>query len=260
MEQNNKSGLFSCAWLKQVSEGVWRAVIIGLAVLLSAMCLSHAVTHRNSSYNTVSVTGSGSRILRADMSKWCGTISVAQSTRQDCYNRLDQSRLRVSRFLTAQGFTPDEFKFQAIEVNEQHESIYSSDGKVTGSKRVGFIMTQDVVVESSKIDSVITVSRDITQLIRDGVDISSGDPSFYLTDLGVLKLTLIDEATANAKIRAEKLIRGFSRLKGIDNIDVGVFQITDPYGEDDYYYGGTNNTTSEYKNVSVTVHAKYIIK
>lgn len=246
--------------LKHLSEGIWRAIIISLAVIISAICLSHAVTHRNSSYNTVSVTGSGSRILRADMSKWSGTFGVALPTRQECYNRLEQSREKVTRFLTEHGFLPDEFKFQAIVVNEQHENIYSTEGKVTGSKKVGYIMTQDVVIESNKIDSVITVSRDITQLIRDGVDIGSGDPSFYLTDLGELKLTLIDEATANAKIRAEKLIRGFSHIKGIDNIDVGVFQITDPYGEDDYYYGGTNNTTSEYKNVSVTVHAKYCIK
>lgn len=260
MEQNTQKNSLISSCLKHVTEGIWKALITGLAILLSAVCLSHAVTHRNSSYNTVSVTGSGGRILRADMSKWSGTISVSMPTRQECYNRLEQSRNKVSSFLTQQGFSTDEFKFQAIEVCEQHENIYSSDGKITGSKRVGFLMTQDVVVESRKIDSVITVSRDITQLIRDGVEISSGDPSFYLTDLGNLKLTLIDEATANAKVRAEKLIRGFSRIKGIDNIDVGVFQITDPYGEDDYYYGGTNNTTSEYKSVSVTVHAKYIIK
>lgn len=260
MEQNNqKTPLFSSCF-KHVSEGIWKALITGLAILLSAVCLSHAVTHRNSSHNTVSVTGSGGRILRADKSKWCGTISIAMPTRQECYNQLEQSKEKVSNFLTKHGFTTDEFKFQAIDVNEQNENIYSSDGKVTGSKRVGYLMTQDVVVESNKIDSVITVSRDITQLIRDGVEISSGDPRFYLTNLGHLKLTLIDEATANAKVRAEKLIRGFSRIKGIDNIDVGVFQITDPYGEDDYYYGGTNNTTSEYKSVSVTVHAKYIIK
>lgn len=260
MEHNNQKAPLFCRWLKHVREGIWKALITGLAILLSAVCLSHAVTHRNSSYNTVSVTGSGGRILRADKSKWCGTVSIATPTRQECYNRLEQSKEKVCNFLTQHGFTTDEFKFQAIEVNEQNENIYSTDGKVTGSKRVGYLMTQDVVVESSKIDSVITVSRDITQLIRDGVEISSGDPSFYLTDLGNLKLTLIDEATANAKVRAEKLIHGFSRIKGIDNIDVGVFQITDPYGEDDYYYGGTNNTTSEYKSVSVTVHAKYIIK
>ena len=260
MQHNNNSPLNVFRLFKQVSEGVWRAIITGLAVLLSALCLSHAVTHRNSSYNTVSVTGSGVRILRSDMSKWSGTVSVSQPTRQDCYNRLEQSRTKVSRFLTQQGFTSDEFKFQAINVTAQHENIYNPDGKITGSKLVGYTMTQDVVVESGKIDTVITTSRDITQLIREGVEISSGDPSFYLTDLGNLKLTLIDEATANARVRAEKLIRGFSRLKGIDNIDVGVFQITDPYGEDDYYYGGTNNTTSEYKSVSVTVHAKYIIK
>lgn len=242
------------------SEGVCRAIIIGAAVFLSALSLSYAITHRNSNHNTVTVTGSGNRIMRADMTKWTGTISADSPTRQECYNNLDKSRNKVAMFLVEQGLSNDEFKFQAIEVNERRESIYNVDGHVVGSKLIGYSMTQDVVVESKKIDTIITVSRDITQLIREDVDVSSGDPHFYLTELGNLKMSLIDEAAENAKIRAERLIKGFAKIKSIDNIDIGVFQITDPYGEDDYYYGGTNNTNSEYKNVSVTVHARYMIK
>ena len=64
MQHNNNSPLNVFRLFKQVPEGVWRAIITGLAVLLSALCLSHAVTQRNSSYNTVSVTGSGVRIKR----------------------------------------------------------------------------------------------------------------------------------------------------------------------------------------------------
>lgn len=121
-------------------------------------------------------------------------------------------------------------------------------------------MTQCFKVESKDIDRVETISREITSLMKSGVVIESSSPKFFLKDISELKLSLIDDATDNALVRAKKLVKNFAKIKDIRTIDVGVFQITSAEGSDDYTPGGAFNTSNRQKKVSVTVHATYGIE
>ena len=171
-----------------------------------------------------------------------------------------KNREAVARYLKEQGIDTLHYEFSSIDVEEKEERLYNNDGDYIGSKFLGYEMTQDVTIQTDDIDRVKFISRDITSLLSDGVDISSREPSYYLRNLGDLKLSLIDVATENAKTRAKKLIRGFAKLSDISKIDIGVFQITGLYSNEEHSYGGSYNTTSEWKEVSVTVHATYGIK
>lgn len=236
------------------------AVIISLSVVISAYVFSKAIIHRNDHSNTVRVTGSGSRAMRSDWIVWDADISAMAETKEECFKMLEQDREEVQKYLGRNQIDTAAYKFKAIEVHESWDNTYNSDGDITGREFKGYYMTQNVEVQTSSIERVQFVSRDITSLLSKGIDVESNQPKYYLRNLGDLKMSLIDEATDNAKIRARKLIKGFARIKGIDDIDIGVFQITGLYAGDDYSYGGSYNTTSEWKEVSVTVHASYIIR
>ena len=240
-------------------KNMW-ALIISLSAVICAFMFSKAILHRHSSSNTVSVTGSGTREMRSDWIVWDAEITAMADTKDECFKKLEQDRSEVEGYLASNSIDNKSYKFKAIEVNEQWDNTYNSEGDVMKHEFKGYRMTQVVEVQTSDLDRVQFVSRDITSLISKGIDVESDQPLYYLRNLGDLKLSLIDEATENAKVRARKLIKGFSSIKGIDDIDIGVFQITGLYADDDYSYGGSYNTTSEWKEVSVTVHARYLIR
>ena len=237
------------------------ALILGISAIICVAILSYSITHRYTSKDTVSVTGQGSRQMRSDWIVWDGQLSAFNDlTKVACAETLTQSRAIVTAYLRSHGIDSTNVGFSSIDVDKVEERQYNNDGDFIGNQFKGYRMTQHVEIQSADIDKVKFISRDITNLLSEGVDISSSAPSFYLKNLGDLKLSLIDEATENAKIRAKKLIKGFAHLRDIDDIDIGVFQITGLYSDDDYSYGGSYNTTSEWKQVSVTVHASYGIK
>ena len=239
---------------------IW-ALILGVAVIVCTAILCDTISMRENVARTVAVTGSGSRQMRSDWIVWTGTITSFHATdKVQCAGQLKGSREAVAAYLQEQGIDSTRFEFSSIDVNEKEERLYNNEGDFIGNKFLGYEMSQQVTIQTDDIDRVKFISRDITSLLSDGVDIASCTPSYYLRNLGDLKLSLIDEATENAKTRAKKLIKGFAKLSDIAKIDIGVFQITGLYSDEDYSYGGSYNTTSEWKEVSVTVHATYGIK
>lgn len=237
-----------------------RAVIIGASVIISTAILCSAILRVGLSGRQVSVTGLGETEMQSDWISWQGTIVADAASRADCYRKLEQDRKTVSEYLTGHGVVEKEYDFFAITTDDLYDDVYSADGRYMGRRFKGYRMRQSFEIQSADIDNIEAVSREITSLIKNGINIESDSPKFYLRDLQSLKLSLIDDATANALVRAEKLVKGFARIKDIKSIDVGVFQVTGLYGNDEYSYGGTFNTSDRMKKVSVTVHATYGIR
>ncbi|MFX5498413.1 SIMPL domain-containing protein, partial [Acinetobacter baumannii] len=69
----------------------------------------------------------------------------------------------------------------------------------------GFSLSQSVSIESKDLDKVEVASREISALISQGVELSSKQPNYYYSKLEDLKLSLIAEASKNAKSRAENI-------------------------------------------------------
>jgi len=255
-DDNNKS-----SFMKLIREPNMWALILGLSVIVCTVLMCRAFSARYETARTVTVTGSGSRQMRSDWIVWTGEMTSFNATdKVKCTGQMAKNREAVARYLKEQGIETSSYEFSSIDVEEKEERQYNSEGDYIGTKFLGYEMTQYVTIQTNEIDRVKFISRDITSLLSDGVDISSRTPSFYLKNLGDLKLSLIDDATENAKTRAKKLIKGFAKLSDIAKIDIGVFQITGLYSGEDYSYGGSYNTTSGWKEVSVTVHATYGIK
>lgn len=237
----------------------FRATIIGVAAIICSVIISVAVKSIRPSDSTVMVTGLGETEMCSDWIAWQGTITSDAYDRADCYAKLEKSRVRVEEYLEKRGIAKDRYTFNATTIEEREESAYAN-GSYIGQRFAGYRMKQRFEIQSEDIDLVEDISRDITSLISSGVCIESYAPKFYLKNIKDLKLSLIDDATANALVRAKKLTNGFAKIKDIKNIDVGVFQITGLYGNDDFSGGGTFNTSDKMKKVSVTVHATYGIK
>jgi hypothetical protein len=105
------------------------------------------------------------------------------------------------------------------------------------------------------------ISREVSQLINQGVEFYSHTPEYYYTKLAALKVEMIAEATKDAKTRAAKIAEnagsGVGRLK---TAEMGVFQIVAQNSSEGYSWGGSFNTTAKRKTASITVKLDYEVE
>lgn len=170
--------------------------------------------------------------------------------------------MRVREYLRENGIEDDEMVFGAVDIRQRQQSVYDEHGNYIESVPNGYDLYQTVSVTSRDIDKVEEVSRDITRLIEDGVELTSNSPEYYCTRLDEVKLDLIEKATANAKRRIDIMAEGSGSEAGeLLTASLGVFQITGQNsGSGEYTYDGAFDTQSRYKTANITVRLNYAVK
>jgi hypothetical protein len=118
-----------------------------------------------------------------------------------------------------------------------------------------------VQIDSKNLDRVIAISREIPELLEEGIEIQSNNPKYYYSDLDAIKLNLIEQASENGRIRAEQIARNSkSYLKGLKSAKLGVFQILGYNSGESYSWSGTFNTSSRWKTASITVKMNFEVE
>ena len=130
-----------------------------------------------------------------------------------------------------------------------------------GEKFVGYVLTQSIQIESKEVNKIEKLSREITELLNQGVRFYSKSPRYYYTKLADLKIEMVSKATEDARIRAEKIAEFSGGTLGeLESAKMGVFQITGQNSEENYSWGGTFNTSSREKTASITMKLVYKVK
>lgn len=237
------------------------AVIFSLAIVLSAFFIGNSYSNRSIAAGTLNVTGLGQVDFTSDLIVWSGTFSETSTSMKEAYDLLAKDHKKVLAYLTSNGVPKDDIVFEAVTTNYVYRDKYSPEGKYVGQEMVGYKLSQDVNITSRKVETIENVSREVTELINQGINFYSSTPSYYYTKLADLKLQLIQKATEDAYTRAEKIAKNSgSHLGKLLDANMGVFQITGQYSKEDYSWGGVFNTTSKNKTASITVRLKYKVK
>ncbi|AOZ97593.1 SIMPL domain-containing protein [Butyrivibrio hungatei] len=239
------------------------ALIIGLCIVVSCVSLAIGLAHfRSESSHVITATGSASVDFEADIIIWRGSFSAVAYTSQDAYSKIKQDAELVKNYLTSNGVTDEEIVFNSVDISRTYRDVYDVNGNYVGSEADGYQLTQDVTVSSSNLDNIEKVSRDISSLLDQGVELSSGAPEYYYSDLDALKLDLIDKASINAKDRIDIVAKNSgAKLGKLKNSSLGVFQITAKNsGTSSYSYDGAFDTSSRYKTATITVKLEYDLR
>lgn len=237
------------------------AFIFALAIVISAAILSHAVINRNSNLGTVDVTGLGQQNFTSDLVVWEGEFSRENQDIKVAYAALEEDRNAVSAYLIKKGIPEDKIIFKAIATNPQYQQNYSANGNYMGQTFLGYQLNQSLQIESNEIEKVEIISREITELLVEGVRFYSQPPRYYYTQLESLKIEMISKATEDARLRAEKIAgNAGSKLGSLLSANMGIFQITGVNSTEEYSWGGTFNTASKAKTASITMRLSYKVK
>tara|TARA_B100000787_G_scaffold15588_1_gene11072 strand:- start:97 stop:828 length:732 start_codon:yes stop_codon:yes gene_type:complete len=234
------------------------AIIFGIAIVASSIFLGKAYTDRSKADGEIRVTGLGKTDFSSDLIVWEGEFSSQNKDLKQSYLTLEKNKAAINEYLVNKGIKSQQLIYSAVKTDENFKRLYSSDGKFIGEEFVGYELTQTVKIESNNVDKIEKVSREITELLNQGVQFYSESPRYYYTKLADLKIQMISKATQDARLRAEKIAE-FSggKLGKLESARMGIFQITGQNSKETYSWGGTFNTDSREKSASITMKLTY---
>ncbi|WP_209330918.1 SIMPL domain-containing protein [Lunatimonas salinarum] len=234
------------------------AIIFAVAVIASSAILGNAFMNRNKKTGTVDVTGLGQKDFMSDLVVWEGNFSRESVDIKIAYAELEKDRKSVLEYLMGKGIAREQIIFNAVNTNPLYQQNYSASGNYMGQTFLGYELSQSLQIESKEVDKVEQISREITELLLQGVKFYSQPPRYYYTDLESLKIEMISRATEDARLRAETIAENSgSKLGRLISANMGIFQITGQNSTEDYSWGGTFNTTSKAKTTSITMRLSY---
>lgn len=170
------------------------AIIIGLSIILTGYVLGKAYNYKYNSVNTVSVIGGAEYDFSSDLVVWSAAYSRASYELKDAYSALKSDEQQVRSYLQKSGIADSEIVFSAIVIDKQYQYHYNENGAVTSTTFSGYSLRQTVKVNSRSIEKVEKISREITELLQSGIELSSEQPAYYYTKLSDLKIKLLEKA------------------------------------------------------------------
>ena len=236
-------------------------IIIALAIVVAAWLLGRAYTYKYRSQDTIVVTGLGETEFVSDLIVWDGEIVYETQDVASGYAQLERNKQKVLEFIISRGVAAEQVVFKFVNVYKQTEPVYNAAGNYAGQRFIGYRLSQGFSIESSEVDKVENISREISSLIAQGVSIEAFQPSYYYTKLDDVKLSLIERASADARTRAEKIAENAGTAIGrVASAKMGVFQITGANSNEEFSAGGSFNTTSRQKKARITMRVEYRVK
>ena len=236
-------------------------LLIGIAIVASAWILGKAYTYKYRVQETVVVTGLGETEFISDLIVWNGYINADSKNVEAGYAQIEASKKKVYDYIVAKGIPAEAIVFQFVNVNKEYETVYTANGNWAGQRFTGYRLTQGFTVESKDVDAVENISREISSLIAQGVSIEARQPDYYYTKLDDVKLDLIEKASADARVRAEKIARNAgTKLGSVGSARMGVFQITGANTNEEFSAGGSFNTSNRTKKARITMRIEYRIR
>lgn len=238
-------------------------LVVGAALVMvfAAFILGNAYKYKFKQSETISVTGVADTNFVSDLTVWSGNFSRSSFNMQEAFDALKKDEAIVMSYLEKQGLSKNEMKTSSINTEKLFSYTYDEQGNQKNSVFNGYKLSESVTIESGDLNKVDRISRDITQLIQQGVELSSSSPNYYFSKLSNLKIGLLAKASEDAYDRAKTIAKNSgSSVGSLRKATMGVFQITGQNENEDYSYGGAFNTTSINKTATVTVKVEYEIK
>jgi hypothetical protein len=205
----------------------------------------------------IRVKGFAATDLESDLATWSARITARATTLPEAYARLEQSAARLQAFVGSAGFPDSTWVLSAVSTGEVKRR--DKDGNLTNEIEA-YELSQKLSVRSERVWEVYDLSRNATSLIREGIDIKSFDPDYVSTQIEAVKLALLEQATANARERAETLARGSGGAVGeLLSASQGVFQIV-PRNSTSVSDYGSYDTSTIAKTVKAVVTLDFTVK
>jgi hypothetical protein len=222
--------------------------VLALAIGLGSVAIANGIRDRNRN-DVITVTGSAKKRIRSDYVIWDLSVTSQQPTGPAALKELAGWTQTISSFLRHQGVAARELSVQPI-----------STETVRSRRRItSFRLTRSFEVRSSRVDVISVVAEHSGSLVARGMPVVADPPEYIFTKLPSLRPELLTSATGDAQRRGRALLASTpGHLGRLENVDVGVFQVTSPNSTDVSDYGEYDTSTIE-KDVTAVVDVTFAL-
>lgn len=227
------------------------ASILALGLVAGGAFVGRGIENARAGDRTVTVRGLSERIVKSDLAVLPLKFAAAGDDLQAVQADVDADTGAVRRFLAAQGYAADEIDLGRLEVTDQYAREYQQQN-VAARYRVA----QTVIVRTTNVDRVQATTRQLDQLLRQGVVLQDyNGPSYLFTKLNDVRPAMIAEATASARTGAQQFARDSgAQLGGIRAATQGSFEIL---GRDEIGYDPSSQV---FKKLRVVTTVSYRLR
>ena len=233
---------------------------IAILGLLLALGLIIAVKSGVSSIakNSVAVTGSAYEIVQSDSGKLDLSLNVRNADKSKAYAIAKSQMPIVMDYLKSKGFDVEK-DVDVRSANGYYSYKTGYNGMSTGEIS-HYNLSQQISVKSDDVEKIKDVSLDLTALMDKGLDLDVNDTSYFYSKMPELKVKLLQNATVDAKQRADAMLKPtHNRVGKIQSVRMGVFQIT-PVNSNDVSDMGINDTSTIEKKITAVANVEFRIK
>jgi hypothetical protein len=208
----------------------------------------------------IDVTGSARKNVRADLVIWRASFSAEAPTLLEAQKKLTADRARIDAWLAVKKIP--EPQAEPVQIKDITVQLYEhTEARQTNrEKRVGYKLTQELIVRSPDVEGLPRFASDAAELIEQGVSFASEGFEFIYTPVAEAKIEMMAEATKDARLRAEQIAQhGGRTLKQLQTARMGVVQINPLYSNATSWQGN-NDTKSLDKTITATVAATFSLQ
>ena len=167
--------------------------IISPTLIIIALILGLSFKTAIEKSNSINVTDSAKRDFMSDIIVWESVFGIRNMQLEDAYKKLDKDREIITNYLITNNIPESDFVFSSIEISKDYENKRDRD-EIRMREFKGYLLEQNLKIESNTVNKIEYLSRDITTLIDSGIDIQSQQPYYFYSKLADLKIDMISEA------------------------------------------------------------------
>lgn len=235
-------------------------ILLALGMSVAAFILGVQGKRAVSGQQTITVKGLAEKPIKADSAEWTLTISVTQSTQAAALEKLATERQVVEDFLTKQGLAAETWTVEVETLNPHFDEVFIKE--VPRQVQNGFDAFQTIRVASKDLNKITAANKALLHLRADNHPVTAAPPSYLVSDLENIKMSLIADATKNARTRATEFVKQDGVKVGVmKSASQGAFYILAVGGDaGDDSYGGVYDKSTIDKTARVVVTIVYNIE
>jgi uncharacterized protein len=231
-------------------------VILAVAVIAVALIAGRTVKQAKSPARTIVVKGYAQRQITSDWGIWQVELSARSQQIAPSYAKIENDSKLTLNFLAANHVPADATEVSAISIQPLYKKLENRE-----TNEIEFYeLRQTITVSSKDVKLIDKVSREISALIKDGVEIKSQRPSFFYSQISDMKVQMLAEAAKDGQNKAVKIAENSgAKLGRLASAQQGIFQIT-PVHSFEISDSGFFDTTSVDKMIRAIVTEGYAVE
>lgn len=204
------------------------ALIVAASILAVAMGLGLArvgTGFASRSSDGIVVTGSAKVEATADNVVWTLSVQNTGKTPATAVSGIDSGIAALQKYLTDGGISADQLTLGPVNSFPTEEYI---NGNPTG-RILNYRANREITVRTKEVELVSKLSQNIGQVLQSGVNVSNYGPQYYVSTLSKIRPELLQDATKDAKTRAEAMTEAVGgKVGAITSVKAGPIQVTTP--------------------------------